>query len=136
MSANESIGGVETKNKLSTTKVSAASTDTKPKAKSPSKDVTKTMGTSDQNECKKAVPDVKIFGEDLFKLLSKASSQSEGWMKSTKAYDTGRGCVIQVTTQQRNPDESYAVAEALTFVPNVRIVNENDPSTRKLVGVR
>jgi len=31
------------------------------------------------------------------------------------------GCVVQVTTQQRNPDGSYAVAEALTFVPGVHI---------------
>ena len=38
----------------------------------------KTLGTSDQNECKKVVPDVKMFGDDLFKLLSKASSQKEG----------------------------------------------------------
>jgi len=38
-------------------------------------------------------------------------------MKSTKAMLVPGGTVIQVTTQQRNPDGSYAVAEALTFVP-------------------
>lgn len=37
------------------------------------------------------------------------------------------GCVVQVTTQQRNPDGSYVVAdEALTFVPNVRIVKDTN----------
>ena len=42
-------------------------------------------------------------------------------MKSTKAMEVSGGCVVQVTTQQRNPDGSYAVAEALTFVPGVKI---------------
>lgn len=56
---------------------------------------------TDQNECKKVVPDVKMFGEDLFKLLSKASSENGKWLKSTKAmYIYGVGCVVQVTTQQ------------------------------------
>jgi len=45
-------------------------------------------------------------------------------MKSTKALDTGNGCIIQVTTQQRNPDGSYAIAESVTFVPNVKVVED------------
>ena len=82
----------------------------------------KTLHNSDVSGARKNVPDIKVFGNgDLFRLICKASSQSEGWMKSTKAMDTGNGCVVQVTTQQRNPDGSYAVAEALTFVPDVHI---------------
>lgn len=70
------------------------------------------------------VADIEFWGDgDLFKLISKASSQEEGWMKSTKALDTGTGCLVQVTTQQRNPDGSYAVAEALTYVPGVSILD-------------
>jgi len=30
--------------------------------------------------------------------------------------------VVQVTTQQKNPDGSYAIAEALTYVPGVLII--------------
>lgn len=83
----------------------------------------KTLNNSDISGAKKNVPDIKVFGDgDLFKLLSKASSEKEGWMKSTKAMEiTGVGCLVQVTTQQRNPDGSYAVAEALSFVPGVSI---------------
>jgi len=84
----------------------------------------KTMHITDQNGARKNVPDIVIFGEDLFLLLSKASSESEGWMKSTKAMQVAGGCLVQVTTQQRNPDGSYAVAEALSFVPNVRVVGD------------
>ena len=84
----------------------------------------KTMGNTCQNGCKKNVKDVVMYGEDLFKLLSKASSENEGWMKSTKAFDTGKGVLVQVTTQQRNPDGSYAVAEALSFVPGVKVVEQ------------
>jgi hypothetical protein len=85
----------------------------------------KTLENSDISGARVNVPDIKVVGDgDLFKLLCKASSESEGWMKSTKAMQTAQGCVVQVTTQQRNPDGSYAVAEALTFVPGVRIEDD------------
>ncbi|GMR15857.1 MAG: hypothetical protein BMS9Abin31_0151 [Gammaproteobacteria bacterium] len=91
----------------------------------------KSLHNTDQNGTKKNVPDVVIFGGDLFKLLSKASSEKQGWMKSSKAMEVPGGCVVQVTTQQRNPDGSYSVAEALTFVPGVAI--EGDETGRKLI---
>ena len=81
----------------------------------------KTLHNSDISGAKKNVPDIVVYGNgDLFKLLSKASSQREGWMKSIKVMEIPHvGCLVQVTTQQRNPDGSYAVAEALQFVPGV-----------------
>ena len=86
--------------------------------------VGKTLGNSDVNGARKNVPDIVVFGNgDTFTLICKASSQAEGWMKSTKAMEIpGVGCLVQVTTQQRNPDGSYSVAEALAYVPGVRIV--------------
>ena len=85
----------------------------------------KSLHNTDSNGAKKNVKDIQFWGDgDAFKLISKASSEAEGWMKSTKAMQVdGIGCVVQVTTQQRNPDGSYAVAEALTFVPGARIKN-------------
>lgn len=81
------------------------------------------MKTLDITDCKGAqgnISDLKVFGNpDTFRLLCKASSEIEGWMKSTKVCEIPTGCLVQVTTQQRNPDGSYAVAEALTFVPGV-----------------
>jgi len=56
-----------------------------------------------------------------FVCIAKAVSKSEGWMKSTKALQMPSGVVIQMTTQQRNPDGSYAVAETSTYVPGVYI---------------
>lgn len=83
----------------------------------------KTLHNSDVSGAHKNVSDLSIVGDgDMFQLLCKASSQKEGWMKSTKAMQAGKGCLVQVTTQQRNPDGSYAVAEALTFVPDVTII--------------
>jgi hypothetical protein len=82
----------------------------------------KTLNNKSEAETRKNVPDVQVTGNgDLFRLLCKASSAAQGWMKSTKAMDTGNGCVVQVSTQQKNPDNSYSVAEAVTFVPGVRI---------------
>lgn len=55
---------------------------------------------------------------DTFKMICKSSNKKEKWMKSTKAMEIeGVGCVIQVTTQQ-----GYNVAEALQFVPGVKIL--------------
>ena len=83
----------------------------------------KTLGNTCANGATKNVKDIVFWGNgDMFKLISKASSQNEGWMKSTKAMQAGSSVVVQVTTQQRNPDGSYAVAEALTTIQNAIIV--------------
>ena len=78
----------------------------------------KTLHNSTVDAAKKNVTDLVIYGDgDTFKLICKASSKTEGWMKSTKAMEIpGVGCVVQVTTQQGDQ-----VAEALTFVPGVRL---------------
>ena len=80
----------------------------------------KALGNTDANGTKKNVSDVVFFGNgDMFKLLCKASSVKQGWMKSTKAMEVSGGCVVQVTTQQ-----GVNVSEAVTFVPNVVISEE------------
>ena len=95
----------------------------------------KTLHNSDVSGARTNVPDIKVVGNgDMFRLLCKASSQNEGWMKSTKAIETPHGCVVQVTTQQKNPDGSYSLAEALTFVPGVKIA-EDDNNGRKLISI-
>lgn len=83
--------------------------------------VNKTLDVTNIKEAKQKISDIKVTGNgDMFKLLCKASSESEGWMKSTKACEIqGAGCLVQVTTQQGDN-----VAEALTFVPRVKIVND------------
>lgn len=89
--------------------------------------MTKTLHNSDISGAKINVPDIKVVGNgDTFKLLCKASSENEGWMKSTKAMEVPGGCVVQVTTQQKNPDGSYALAEALTYVPGVKILDDEN----------
>lgn len=94
----------------------------------------KTFHNTDASGAKVNVKDIKFWGDgDTFKLISKASSKEEGWMKSTKAMEVvGVGCVVQVTTQQ---DKN--VAEALVFVPNTKIKEKVDENgnviARKLV---
>lgn len=97
----------------------------------PVESVEKTLENSDISGTRVNVPDVKVVGNgDMFQLLCKASSKAEGWMKSTKACQTPGGCIVQVTTQQRNSDGSYAVAEALTFVPDVCITPDTNNGRR------
>lgn len=114
----------------------------------------KTLINTDQSEAKKNVSDIKIFGEDQWKLLSKASSESQGWMKSTKAMQIdGVGCAVQVTTQQLNdtgkrdlkahPEsptlKTSVIAESVTFIPGVMIETDYDDNEmaigRRLVAI-
>ena len=94
----------------------------------------KTLHNSTLSGARQNVSDLVVFGNgDTFKLICKASSDQEGWMKSTKAMQIdGVGCVVQVTTQQGDN-----VAEALTFVPGVRIEEIDGDKTkgRRLVAI-
>jgi len=80
---------------------------------------TKTLENTTSSQATKNVSDIVFWGYgDTFQLISKASSKQEGWMKSTKAmYIHNVGCVVQVTTQQNDN-----IAEAITFVPGVKIM--------------
>lgn len=101
------------------------------KQETASKAITKkTINNTDVNKAKDQVSDLEIFGNgDTFKLLAKASSKNEDWFKSTKAmHIAGRGCVVQVTTYEKGE-----VAEALTFVPNVKI-NETKNEEGTVIG--
>ena len=96
----------------------------------------KTLGNTTSSSAIKNVKDIVFWGDgDTFKLISKASSKNEGWMKSTKAMQIDTlGCVVQVTTQQ-----GENVAEALVYVPGVKIMDTLDDGgnciSRELVAI-
>jgi hypothetical protein len=89
----------------------------------------KTVNVVNSDDLRKKVSDVEIFGNpDTFQLICKASSKDEGWMKSTKAMEIpGRGCIIQVSTQQGDN-----VAEAICFVPDVVLVDDESGNKKIL----
>ena len=90
----------------------------------------KTLENTAVENVKVNVPDVKIIGNgDSFRLLCKAYSKNEEWMKSSKAYEIPNvGCIVQVTTQHKDN-----IAEAVCFVPNVKIVDDINGG-RKLIS--
>ena len=97
----------------------------------------KSLHNTCANGATKNVKDIVFWGDgDTFKLISKASSESEGWMKSTKAMQCGSDVVVQVTTQQRNPDGSYSIAEALTAVNNKKIEEVFNKTSGELLSRR
>lgn len=60
----------------------------------------------------------QIHGDpDTWECVSKASSASQGWMKSTKRMRVPGGYLYQVTTEHRRDGTVTACAEALAFVP-------------------
>ncbi|HEY5563856.1 MAG TPA: hypothetical protein VIK72_19240 [Clostridiaceae bacterium] len=93
----------------------------------------KDLGITEVRGAKANISDLVVYGDgDTFALLCKASSKEQGWLKSTKICNTQTGCIVQVTTQQKNPDGSYVIAEALTFVPGTHIDTESNP--RRLIA--
>ena len=88
----------------------------------------KTLNVLEVNGAKKVIKDIEVYGDgNTFALLCKASSKSQGWMKSTKVCNLDDGCLVQVSTQQKNPDGSYSVAEALTYVPGSNLDKDSNP---------
>ena len=88
----------------------------------------KSLHNTNVDEARQHTSDIQVYGEgNTFALWCKVSSEQQGWMKSTKVANVPGGALVQVTTQQRNPDGSYAVAEALTFVPYVWLDTTQDP---------
>ena len=93
--------------------------------------ISKSLGNTTASQAKNNVKDIVFWGNgDAWKLLGKASSVNEGWMKSSKAYEIEKvGCIVQVTTQQGSN-----VAEALTFVPDVKIHEVFDGPDNKVIA--
>lgn len=75
------------------------------------------LDTAPNNPASQAIADLKTCGtKDLFRLISKASSNEMGFMRSTKAMDTGDGVLVQVSTLHKG-----VPAESVAFVPGVHI---------------
>lgn len=95
----------------------------------------KTYNNTTTKQAKNQVKDLEVWGtSDMWKLISKASSVDEQWMKSTKAMEVeGLGCLIQVTTQQGDN-----IAEAVTFAIGCKIqevLEDGKVVARKLVRI-
>ncbi len=82
----------------------------------------KSLNVTSHKDIVSKVSDVEIFGGDVWVLICKASSKSQGWMKSTKAMQLGEiGVLVQVSTQQGGN-----IAEAVTFVPGASISTDEN----------
>ena len=95
----------------------------------------KTLNNTSKETASKNVKDIQFWGEkNQWKLINKAWSKKEKWMKSTKAMEIeGYGCLVQISTQQ---DDN--VAESITFIPGITIQEEykdNEVISRRLVHV-
>ncbi len=75
----------------------------------------RSLHNSPTNPATKNVPDIQKYGlPDNWILVCKASSQKEGWMRSTKVMNLPNGSLVQVSTY-----DNGQIAEAITFIPNV-----------------
>lgn len=79
----------------------------------------KSLSVSSPEELKAASPDVKLVGDpNAWICISKASSETQGWMHSTKVCCVrGLGLLVQTSTELRPAQGSRSTSQALTFVP-------------------
>lgn len=77
------------------------------------------LSNTNTGDAKESTSDIEVKGNpDLWRLICKASSASQGWMKSTKGMELAGGVLIQVTTEHRDKKGKVtACAEALQYVP-------------------
>lgn len=62
----------------------------------------RSLDASSPATAKAGIPDLKVWGDpDMLKLIAKASSESQGFMKTMKAVDLEGGVIVQFETQQR-----------------------------------
>lgn len=89
----------------------------------------KTLKNTTASQAKDNVPDLLIWGNgDMWKLICKAHSEKEKWMKTTKAIQLPSGCLIQTETQQ-----GENLSQALEFVPGLAI-KENKDNEGKVIS--
>jgi hypothetical protein len=85
----------------------------------------RSMSVTSPEQAVKATSDIQVHGDpDAWECVCKASSEGQGWMRSTKRMNVVdpatkqlRGWLYNVSHTQRNEDGTYALAEAVTFVP-------------------
>ena len=92
----------------------------------------KNLNITNSAELTEKVNDVEIFGNpDTWELICKASSKSQGWMKSCKVMTIkGVGLIVQVSTQQGDN-----VAEAIELVPNAKVKVGKDGNKEIVRGI-
>lgn len=77
----------------------------------------KPVNVVNTEDAKSKVSDIEVFGNaDIWKLVCKASSKEQGWMKSTKAMVCAGGVLVQVSTKEKE-----GLAEAITFIPGATL---------------
>lgn len=83
----------------------------------------KPVSNTNPEEAKASIPDLKLHGNpNIWVCISKASSEEQGWMRSTKAMCvTGLGVLVQVSTEILG-----IPSEALTFIPGASILKNTD----------
>ena len=93
----------------------------KPTTKKPATKRVKPI-VEEEPKAKEPVDAIEVIGDiDMFEVLNSIKNKTEGFERSLFAKQVRGGCLVAVTTRQKNPDGSHAVSDALAFVPNVTI---------------
>jgi hypothetical protein len=96
----------------------------KPTTKKPTTKRIKPIVEEEPKQKEPTNQDVIIGDPDMFEVLHSVISPDDKLLRITSAMQVRGGCVLSMTTRQGNPDDSYALAESLTFVPNVWITDD------------
>lgn len=103
------------------------------------------LHASESAGAKANIPDLRIVGDaDCWILLSKASSDAQGFMRSTKAMNVPGGVVIQASTMQSTAVfdkrdgtvKHWSISDALVFVPGVTAIRAENVDAATLIPSR
>lgn len=83
---------------------------------------------SDFESYRAEVEDIEIFGDDLFLLMSKASTEREGWIEATKGMAVTGGVILKTIIKSSDRGREASGSEALLFVPGVTLVDDLNES--------
>jgi hypothetical protein len=95
----------------------------------------RTLNVTSVSEAKTNIADFAFKGNpDTWRLICKAWSYVEGWMRSTKAMEIpGTGCLVNVSSvvdsdydDDGKPVGQQVVSESVTFVPGVKLIDSGD----------
>ena len=94
---------------------------------------TETVKPISQNTTKEKVNDVEVSGNtDLFICISKSSSISGNWEKSTNVMEIKEiGCVVKVYTRY-----GENISEGITFVPDTMLQQDSNGNYKLVKYVR
>lgn len=88
----------------------------------------RSLGITSTYQAIREIPDLKRDGNpNLYRMLGKASSEKQGFMRTTKAFEIeGCGVFVLCCTNQAGGNGGRAVSETSEYIPGVKLIEDTE----------